>query len=118
MQETKKFIKDLEKLNCGLSVDHFGVTDSSLRIIDQIKPSYVNIRGSVLDGLIVSQKKQAYVRQLLNHAKDNNVIVIASSIEDPATLTYLFSIGIRYFQGYFIQEPSGVLEYNFQNAVL
>jgi len=117
-QKAVEFCRKVEKLHCGVSIDHYGVTDSSLRLLDMLHLSYVQLRDTVLSGLLEHAEIQVNVQRLIQHALNKDIKVIASNIEDPATLSLLWNMGVRYFQGYFIQQPKNALAYNFFDSVL
>ena len=40
-----------------------------------------------------------------------------SVLEDAASLAILWSVGVNYIQGYFLQEPEATLSYDFSDEV-
>jgi len=117
-QKAVEFARKVEQLHCGISIDHYGITDSSLRLLDMLNLNYVQLRDTVLSGLLEHAAIQVNVQRLIQHALSKDIKVIASNIEDPATLSLLWNMGVRYFQGYFIQQPKDALAYNFFDSVL
>lgn len=112
-QEVICFSENIKKLNCNICLDHYGSTASSNDLLLTIKPDYVNIRGPVLTGILTDKKVKENVELLIKNAAEKNIKVIASHIEDTATLSMLWGKGVHYFQGYFIQQPDKKLDFNF-----
>jgi EAL domain-containing protein (putative c-di-GMP-specific phosphodiesterase class I) len=46
--------------------------------------------------------------------QEQNIKTIASGVEDASSLAILWSIGVNYIRGYFIQEPSDTIDYDFR----
>lgn len=53
------------------------------------------------------------LRDLNAVAHDRNILTIAKSVEDANVLAPLWNIGVDYIQGYFLQEPTESLSYDF-----
>jgi EAL domain-containing protein (putative c-di-GMP-specific phosphodiesterase class I) len=45
----------------------------------------------------------------------DNKKVVANAVEDPHTLAMIYSTGIDYIQGYFLQEPHPKMDYDFSS---
>ncbi|MDH5325340.1 MAG: EAL domain-containing protein [Gammaproteobacteria bacterium] len=110
---SERFNRNIKALQCGIAIDHFGITNNSAQLLSKLRPNYVVFRGSVLDGILDTSDKMQQLRSLILHATKYEVKIIAGSIENPAVLSTLWSMGIRYFQGFFIQEPNANLEFDF-----
>jgi diguanylate cyclase (GGDEF)-like protein len=113
-----EFCKRVHKLNCGISVTNYGQSLQDFRVFDLLPVDYVKLHGSCLQDILVDQDKQNAIRQLIDEALRHKVQVIAGTIEDPATLSLLWDLGARFFQGYFIHEPEFSLDYDFALSVM
>ncbi len=110
------FAQGVKTLRCGFAIDHFGTTDASVRLLEEIPVDYVKLRDTVLNDFMVNDEKRKQVVELIAQAKNRGVEVIACSIENPASISALWNMGARYFQGYFIKEPDSGLKYDFSDA--
>ena len=115
IDETILFSKNLKKLGCGICIDHFGSTNNSVTVSERVKPTFVKFRNTALQDILVNRDVRERIQNLVKKAKERDITVIASSIEDPATLSTLWEMGVRYFQGYFIQAPENALNFNFSS---
>jgi len=114
-KDTQKFISHLPRPTCQFAIDHFGSTEFSLQLLDEFKVDYVKLSGALINQIQSNQKMREKVQALVQKAQETGVKVIAGSLEDPKTLTMLWSWGIRYFQGYFIHSPDSELNYDFSS---
>jgi DNA-binding response OmpR family regulator/EAL domain-containing protein (putative c-di-GMP-specific phosphodiesterase class I) len=93
----------------GLMLMGYGASATSVAALEALQPLFVR-----LDDALARRLEQAdYApadRALMNAALAANVSVVASGIENARSLSALWSKGVRRFQGYFIQEPSAVLD--------
>jgi diguanylate cyclase (GGDEF)-like protein len=113
-----EFCKRVHKLTCGISVTNYGQSPQDIEVFKLLPVDYVKLHGACLDNILVDQAKQDAIKRLIDEALHNNVQVIAGTIEDPATLSLLWDLGARFFQGYFINEPDFSLDYDFALSVM
>lgn len=62
-----------------------------------------------------SQEGAELIAPLLDDIRqqyDDRIAVIVAGVEDMSVMTAFWDRGIRYFQGYFIQRPGDVMQYN------
>ena len=60
-----------------------------------------------------SPEQQEIIKNLTAQAHDLGKMTIASFVEDAQCLSALWQTGVDYIQGYFIQEPTDSLTYDF-----
>ncbi len=114
-RDTHKFITHLPRPTCQFAIDHFGSTEYSLQLLEEFKVDYVKLSGALISQIQADPQVRKKVQQLVEKAQQADVAVIAGSLEDPKTLTMLWSWGVRYFQGYFIHSPNAELNYDFSS---
>ena len=74
---------------------------------------YVKIDGSFIHDLVNNHANQDSIREVLKPAKDKGVSVIASFVEDASSLSVLWQCGVQLIQGNFLQEPSSLMSFTF-----
>lgn len=101
----------VEKLNqalitagCGLMLTGFGASAGANKILQYLQPLYVRLDQTVTKRLEQSEYLEAD-RQLINAIEAAQAIMVADGIESAKSMSGLWAKGIRWFQGYFIQEP-------------
>jgi len=66
-----------------------------------------------MDDLATQQDKQDKLNELNSLALSHNVKTVAMGVEDANSLAVLWTVGVNYIQGYFLQEPSENIAYEF-----
>lgn len=92
----------------GLMITHYGASANAIDLLNKLRPLYVRLDDALTRRLEQADYKAAD-RVLIEAAEAVKAIIVASGIESASSLSGLWSKGIRWFQGYFIQEPSSVL---------
>jgi len=114
-KDTKKFITHLPRPTCQFAIDHFGSTEHSLKLLEEYKVDYVKLSGELVNKIQTDKEASDKIQNLIKHAQEAKVDIIAGSLEDPKTLTLLWAWGVRHFQGYFIHSPNEELDYDFSS---
>lgn len=92
----------------GLMITNYGASASSISVLQQLNPQYVRLDEALTRRL----EKPEYLpadRTLIETTTAANTMIVASGIENAHSLSGLWAKGIRWFQGYFIQEPNAML---------
>ncbi|MEW8497239.1 MAG: EAL domain-containing protein, partial [Candidatus Thiodiazotropha taylori] len=76
---------------------------------------FVQFHSSFLSDLSENQDKQDKLNHLNELVQAEDIKTIASGVEEAGSLAILWSIGINYIRGYFIQEPSDSIDYDFNS---
>ena len=114
MQKLEKLSDGLKKIKCKLCIDHFGLAKKPEAILSGSLPlDYIQFAPSFLDGLSENQDKQDTLNQLNELIQGQNIKTIASGVEEAGSLAILWTIGVNYIRGYFIQEPTQTINYDF-----
>ncbi len=112
-KETKAFVTGLKELNCEFAIDSFGSGDEPTKILRAIPADYVKICKSLMSELGDNEENQTAIREIADAVKPIGTKVIAQFVEDADTLSKLWSVGINYSQGNFLQPPSEEPNYDF-----
>ncbi len=113
LQQLRKLSDGLKKIKCKLCIDHFGLTKKPESILNELSLDYIQFDASFLEGLSENQLKQDSLNQLNETIQDKNIKTIASGVEEASSLAILWTIGVNYIRGYFIQEPTEKISYDF-----
>jgi len=115
-QEAKNLIKGLKKIKCQIAVTHFGLTPKSETILKRLPIDFVKLDSSFLENLAAQQGKQDDLTEINKSIQDHGIKTIATAVEDANSLAVLWTVGINYIQGYFLQEPSDTIAFNFSGT--
>ncbi len=111
-QNAKKLIEGLKKIRCQIAVDRFGVTPKNELLLKHMPIDFVKLDQSLTHGLCQSQDKQDRLSEINRSVQSFNMKSIAMGVEDANSLAVLWTVGINYIQGYFMQKPSETITYD------
>lgn len=112
------FVTRLRELGCGLSLDHFSGHARSRSLVELLQANYVKLSGGFTENLLTDKDRQKQLTDLSRSLAAFGVTSIVTGIEDAKTLPVLWSCGIDYVQGYFLQRPHTEMSYDFENIVV
>lgn len=116
-QEAARFIKEAKtvtdefrQIGLAFALEHYGVDEGRLQILDILKPDYVKIDGELMHALTTDPAMQDKVRKVAAAANQRGIETIAERVESANTMAVLFQLGIHYMQGHYVHEPEVVLQ--------
>jgi multidomain signaling protein FimX len=111
-ERARGVFEKLAGLKCGIMLTDVGETDFSHHVIrDAGSVDFIKLAlryGKSQEGAELIAPLLEDIRQHF----DGKVALIAAGVEDMSVMTTFWDKGIRYFQGYFIQRPADVMQYN------
>jgi diguanylate cyclase (GGDEF)-like protein/PAS domain S-box-containing protein len=112
----KKHLKQTAALATALgergilfALEHFGVSNDSLRLLEHLNADYAKIDGSLMQGLASHSENQITVAKLVDSLKEHRIKSIGERVEDANTMAVLWQTGVQYIQGHYVQEHAVVL---------
>ena len=118
LEHLTKFLKTTKSLGCGFSLDRFGYQEKSLELAKSLPLDYVKLDPRLAHDLTNNMQKQQQLRSLAQALNELNITAIMGGIEDLPTIYALWSCGISYVQGYFLQRPHNEMSYDFEGGVV
>lgn len=109
----KPLIDGLHQLRIKTGLDHFGLAPNYANLLRYAEVDYLKIDGNLIRNIAQNEENQARVKEITAMAQEVNKKTIAEFVEDANTLSTLWSCGIDYIQGYFLQEPGTEMNYDF-----
>jgi EAL domain-containing protein (putative c-di-GMP-specific phosphodiesterase class I) len=106
------FAKALRAMRCKIAIEHYK-SMTQPQVFKHVPVDILKIDGSLIEGLDSDKESRLKVTDILGLARRESMSCIAERIEDAASLASLWTLGIEYAQGNFIQEPGKELEYDF-----
>ena len=113
LDDVLKFSKSLKTMSCGFAIEHYGISNKNHSLLDDLDVDFVKVDGSTISLSEENNELQKLVNEV--QSKDRNIIV--GSVDNPSVLAMLWGWGVRYYQGYYIEEPHESLNFNFSQAV-
>ena len=95
----------LSTVSCQVAIHHFGVSTKSLEIIKLVQPNLVRLAKNYVIGIDKSDNLEM-IKSLIDKTNTLSIDTLMPYIEDAATMSIAWSVGARYLQGYYLEEPS------------
>ncbi len=111
LKPTAQLIDGLKKIKCQIAIDHFGLQSKPEALLNHLQVDFAKLAPSFVRELNSNQQKQDELNSLNEAILNQNIKTIATGVEDANSLTVLWTVGVGYIQGYFLQEPSETIEY-------
>lgn len=118
ISEARAFTKALSRMGCRISVDHFGASTSSFITLREIDAHFLKLDRSLIQPLKNDSSAQQRVRAIADQGHDLGKQVIAEFVEDANILSVLWQTNVDYIQGFFLQEPSASMNFDFEGESL
>jgi len=113
LKNAKSLSHKLKELNCGFILDDFGTGTNPFQLLDHIHADYVRIESSFMENLAENPQNQDTIKHIAERAAELGKLTIAQHVPDATSLSLLWGMGVNFIQGYFLQEPSAEMEYDF-----
>ncbi|WP_295607919.1 EAL domain-containing protein [uncultured Lamprocystis sp.] len=105
-----RLVESLKKIKCRIAVNRFGGTDHPQMLLQGLSLDFILLRPEFTQDLANDKDKQQRLLALANLAREFNVKSVVTGVEDARALTILWTAGVDYVQGNFLQRPSTNLE--------
>jgi len=117
LAQARRLVDSLQKLDCKVTIDHFGKRVKSFSLLNQLEINYLKLDPSLVFNLASSKSSQVIVKKIFRDAQKKNIKVMAVSVQDVNTLPTIWQYGFDFVQGYFLQIPDENMEYDFSNLL-
>ena len=105
-----QFAQDLAHLGCHLALNRFGIAPHPDRLLTGLAADYVKLDAQLTAGIADDERKEQQLTQLVGLIRGQGKASIATNIEDARTLSVLWTVGVDFVQGNFLQRPAPTLE--------
>lgn len=95
-----------KKYNINYAIDDYGTGFNNIGMILDFTPKYIKLEGSLVRGINKDSKKLQFTRSIINFCKENNILVIAESVETIEELKCVKKLGADYVQGFLVAKPN------------
>jgi len=106
IDEARGFVSRLKHLGCRIAMDDFGAGYTSFRNIRGLGVDLIKIDGSFVTQLATSPDDQAFVRTLIELARQLGLKTVAEWVKDEQAAAMLVDWGCDYLQGELIGSAS------------
>ena len=114
VEHTQHVISQLKVIGCEFALEHFGSGLDFSQSLNMLDVDYLKINGDFVENMAKDVENQAAVKAIIDMSKQAGKKSIAEFVSDANSLALLWRLGVDYAVGYYIQEPSANLDYNFE----
>jgi diguanylate cyclase (GGDEF)-like protein/PAS domain S-box-containing protein len=111
LKPARAFAKGLEQLHCGFALEQFGSGLNSFQLLKHIPAHYLKIDRNFMAELPKHKENQDKIKDICDQAHHAGKLTVAEFVEDAASMSILFSCGVNFVQGNFLQEPEKILSH-------
>jgi diguanylate cyclase (GGDEF)-like protein len=101
----KQFIKRFKTYGAKLAIDDFGSGYSNFQQVLELDPDFIKIDATLIKNIDKDKASYIIVKSIVNYAKELNIKTIAEYIHSKEVFEICKSLGIDYFQGFYISKP-------------
>jgi diguanylate cyclase (GGDEF)-like protein/PAS domain S-box-containing protein len=105
----KAFVAGLKQMHCGFALEQFGSGLNSFQMLKHVDANYLKLDRNFMAELPKHKENQEKVKELCDQAHHAGKLTVAEFVEDAASMSILFSCGVNFVQGNFLQEAEKVM---------
>ncbi|MGB8633905.1 MAG: EAL domain-containing protein [Rhodanobacteraceae bacterium] len=103
------FVTAVRKLGCSFALEQFGSGLKSFQLLQHIQADYLKIDRNFLDELPKNPENLSKINEICKQAQEGGRKTIAEWVQDAASTSLLFTAGVDFVQGNFLQEPEKII---------
>ncbi|MFV2031305.1 MAG: EAL domain-containing protein [Gammaproteobacteria bacterium] len=115
LKAAKTLFKELKQVKCRFALDEFGTGLNPFQLVRHINPDYIRVNLAYMENLSQNDDNQQSIRELSKQAISMKIRTITPGVEDAAILSVLWTLGVDFVQGNFLQNPEKMLNYDFSS---
>lgn len=100
-----KLMEDLHDLGVNFSIDDFGTGYSSLSYVHKLPVGHLKIDQTFVQTIDRDPRTAVIIRTIIAMANELGFGIIAEGIETQAQFEFLYTEGVRFFQGFLFSRP-------------
>jgi diguanylate cyclase (GGDEF)-like protein len=105
LRQAVEAMKGLRARGFDLALDDFGAGVASFAYLQELPVTYVKIDGRIVQQLLTDPAAEVIVAALVRIAGLRDIECIAEWVESEETMERLRTLGVRYAQGFFLEQP-------------
>lgn len=104
----KSQFSSLREVSCQLSIHNFGASAKSVEIAEFVHPDMTRLAHRYVENIDSTESLEA-IKSLIGRTNELGLDVLMPHIEEAATMSVAWSVGARYLQGHYFEEPSDTI---------
>ena len=113
LRDLTDFSNALRKMGIGVSLSGFEGGAAAYQLLDRVAVNFLKITPRYVEEGSKDPARRSELQQVVSHAHERGYDIIAPRIEDARSAAWLWTAGIDYIQGDFVQKAGQDLNYDF-----
>ncbi len=106
LRQAVEAMKELRSRGFDIALDDFGAGVASFAYLQELPVTYVKLDGRITAGLTTDPASEVIVGSLVRLARLRDIECVAEWVDSDEMIDRLRALGVRYVQGFFIEEPT------------
>ncbi|MDV3240070.1 MAG: EAL domain-containing protein [Gammaproteobacteria bacterium] len=106
-------VSAIRAVGCRIALDHAGTTCLDAGIFHRVVMDFIKLDRSLTAGVARSEASIEAIGAVIGAAETAGARTIAGFVQDAESVSRLWRCGVTHVQGYFLQQPSRALDYEF-----
>lgn len=112
MSKAKQMVDKLRSEGFNIALDDFGKGFSTFSYLKSLPAQYIKIDGSYVEEILTNQSDHSIVKAIATMAKTMDMKTIAEFVQCDKSMEVLSELGVDFVQGYGIEMPKPLSDYN------
>lgn len=112
------FTAAIRALGCRVCLSGVEATPAHLEFAELLSLDYLKMSATYVAGANRDAKRREDLQKLVNFARERGLRVIAPMVEDASTAALLWSTGVDFMQGNFVQQATRSMDFDFSAGAL
>lgn len=113
VRELAAFTGALHELGVGLALSGFEAQPTSFQLLQHLPATFIKLAPRYIGEGLRNAALREELRQIVNQAHEHDRKVIAPRIEDAQSASLLWTLGVDYIQGDFVQQAGQDMSFDF-----
>ena len=110
-----ELIEELSKINGDVALSHFGLAIEPMKLLQNLSVNYIKFDSVIIEKAYQNDESLTELKSLISSLKIENEQIIVPFVERADMIPTLWTCGVHYIQGHFLQPPSQRMNYDFSN---
>jgi diguanylate cyclase (GGDEF)-like protein len=112
------FHEGAKRLGIRLCLSSFDPTMANFQLLQHVQVDYVKVAAKYTGSEGQTPKMRGELRQAIQHLRERSIRIVAPQVEDAQVAAGLWSTGVDFIQGNFVQQATQDLEFDFNASAL
>ena len=118
IRQMSAFNEHAKRLGIHICLSSFDATMANFQLLQHVNVDYVKVAAKYTGLEGQTPKMRAELRQAITHLRDRGIRIVAPQVEDAQVAAGLWSTGVDFIQGNFVQQATQDLEFDFNAAAI